>query len=197
MRSFLARNFGMNRTGLKGQSQRGRLRRLGMLVEALELRNLLTAGSVVQTGALVTVTPASNGPNTTMVSYQSVGGVKMLNVNFNGTNYDFSVAQVAFLDYEGAGVGARETFEDSTSLHVVAYGGSGTNLLVAGAGQDELIGGTGVNTLVAGTGVDELVGGSGTNVYDVNGSGSTMILEVGQHNTINTPAGSSGQVVID
>ena len=156
----------------------------------------MAAGSVVQTGALVTVTPATNGPNTTMVSYQSVGGVKMLNVNLNGTNYNFSVAQVAFLYYEGASVGGAQTFEDSTSVHIVAYGGSGTNLFVAGAGQDELIGGSGVNTLVAGPGVDELVGGTGTNVYDLNGSGSTVIFEVGLHNTINTSAETTGQVAI-
>jgi Ca2+-binding RTX toxin-like protein len=162
-------------------------------VEALESRRLMAAGSVVQTGALVTVNPSSTGPNTAIVSYQSVGGVKMLDVNLNGTDHDFSLAQVGFVYYQGAAFSGAQTFENMTNLHTVAWAGSGENVFVSGgSGQDTFYGGSGSNTYYAGTGSDMLLGGSGPNVFYENATGSGVIFRLGQNNTINLPAGGLG-----
>ena len=102
MRSFF-RNVGVfGRTLSVGRNRGARPRRLRAGVEDLESRNLMTGGSVVQTGGLVTVTPAPSGPNTAIVSYHSVNGTTMLDVNLNGTDHDFSLSQVGFVYYMGS-----------------------------------------------------------------------------------------------
>ncbi len=180
-----------------GRGRKARSRRLEARVEGLERRNLMASGSVVQSGGLVTVTPAPTGPNTAIVSYQNVGGTTMLDVKFNGTDNDFSLAQVGFVYYRGTGVSGDQTFENETSLHTVAWGGSGSNLFVSTSGADEFFGGSGDNTFVAGAGYDVLVAGNGNNVFDENAAGSGFILEAGSSDTINAPPGSStGYIVI-
>ena len=72
----------------------------------------------------MTITPASVGPNIAVVSYQSHNGATMVDVNLNGTDHFFSPSQVGFVYYEGSGISGAQTFEDSTSLHSVAWGGS-------------------------------------------------------------------------
>jgi Ca2+-binding RTX toxin-like protein len=157
----------------------------------------LTWGSVVQVGGLVTVTPASSGPNVAIVSYQNVNGTTALNVNLNGNNFDFSLSQVGFVYYEGSGVGGSQTFQNTTSLHTVAWGGSGTNLFESsGNAEDEFFGGSGSNTFDAGSGFDVLIGGSGPNTFNESLTGSGLILEVGSSNTINVPAGATGQYYV-
>lgn len=185
--------------GLKnenGRDVRRDSRRLEARVEALEGRHLLTGGSVVQNGALAIITPAATGPNVAIVSYQSHNAVKMLDVNLNGADNYFSLSQVAFVYYEGSGIAGSQTFEDSTSLHTVAWGGSGSNLFQGGSGQDEFFGGSGSNTFDAGSGFDVFVGGTGANVFNENASGSGDIFEVGIQNTINVPQGSTGHYAI-
>ena len=167
----MTRSFFGGKLGVSGASQVGRnhkpaSRRLGARVEGLESRSLMTGGSVVQSGGLVTVTPASAGANTAIVSYQSVKGTTMLDVNLNGTDHDFSLSQVGFVYYMGSGVSGSQTFANTTGLHTVAWGGSGTNLFVGGTGQDIFFGGSGANTFDAGSGFDELVGGNGGNVFN-------------------------------
>jgi Ca2+-binding RTX toxin-like protein len=171
-------------------------RRLEARVEGLERRNLMAGGSVVQSGGLVTVTPAPTGPNTAIVSYQNVGGTTMLDVNLNGSDNYFSLAQVGFVYYMGTGVSGNQTFENETSLHTVAWGGSGSNLFVSTSGADEFFGGSGNNTFVAGTGYDVLVAGNGGNVFDENAAGSGFILEGGSSDTINAPAGASANYIV-
>jgi hypothetical protein len=153
----------------------------------------MAAGSVVQSGGLVTVTPSATGPNTAIVSYQNVRGTTMLDVNLNGSDNDFSLAQVGFVYYMGSGASGAQTFENETSLHTIAWGGSGTNLFVSTSGPDEFFGGSGTNTFVAGTGYDVLVAGSGNNVFDENAAGTGFILESGTSDTINAPPGSAGR----
>ena len=120
----------------------------------------------------------------------------MLDVNLNGTANFFSLSQVAFVYYEGSGISGTQTFMDSTSLHTVAWGGSGSNLFQGGSGQDEFFGGSGSNTFVAGSGFDVLVGGTGANVFNENASGSGEIFEVGTQNTINAPQVTTGSYMI-
>ena len=179
-----------------GRVQRARSRRLVARVEDLERRNLMAAGSVVQSGGLVTVNPSSTGPNTAIVSCKNVGGTTMLDVNLNGSDNYFSLAQVGFVYYMGSSVSGAQTFENETSLHTVAWGGSGTNLFVSTTGPDEFFGGSGDNTFVAGTGYDVLVAGSGNNVFDENSAGTGFILEAGSSDTINAPPGSSGGYIV-
>ena len=190
-RSVFGRLFGI------GRAHKSRSHRLAARVEGLEARALLTGGSVVQGGGLVTVTPASSGPNVAIVSYQNVNGTMELNVNLNGSNFDFSLSQVGFVYYEGSGVGGSQTFQNTTSLHTVAWGGSGTNLFESsGNDQDEFFGGSGGNTFDAGSGFDVLIGGSGPNTFNESLTGSGEILEVGSSNTINVPAGATGQYYV-
>jgi Ca2+-binding RTX toxin-like protein len=171
-------------------------RRFEAKLESLESRGLLAGGSVAQVGALVTITPASSGPNVAVVSFAPVNGTQMLDVNLNGTNNYFSTAQVGFVYYMGSGISAAQTFENTTTLHTVAWGGSGANLFVGGPGSDEFIGGTGLNVFDAGTGFDELVGGLGVNVFNENAAGSGMIEEIGTQNSVNAlPASGSYQVL--
>ena len=145
-----------------GRTHKSRSRRLQACVEGLEFRSLLSGGSVVESGGLVTVTPASSGANVAIVSYQNVKGTMELNVNLNGSNFDFSLSQVGFVYYEGSGVGGSQTFQNMTSLHTVAWGGSGSNLFESsGNAQDEFFGGSGSNTFDAGSGFDVFIGGSG------------------------------------
>lgn len=179
-----------------GCGRRGPSRRLAGWVEGLERRDLMAGGSVVQSGAFVTVTPAPTGPSTAIVSYQNVGGKMMLDVNLNGTDNDFSLAQVTLVEYMGTGASGNQTFENETSLHTVAWGGSGSNLFVSTTGADEFFGGSGNNTFVAGTGYDVLVAGNGNNVFDENAAGSGFILEAGSSDTINAPPGSSSAYVV-
>ena len=187
LRPVIGRLFGIGRT------QKSRSHRLQAHVEGLEFRSLLTAGSVVQSGGLVTITPASSGTNVAIVSYQNVNGTTEVGVNLNGTNFDFSLNQVGFIYYEGAGVGGSQTFQNMTSLHTVAWGGSGSNLFEScGGAQDEFFGGSGSNTFDAGSGFDVLIGGSGPNTFNESATGSGEILEVGSNNTVNAPQGGNG-----
>ncbi len=193
-RSMFVRLFGL--AAQTGPDGRVKPRRLEATVEGLEGRQLLTGGSVVQNGALAIITPASTGPNVAIVSYQSHNGVKMLDVNLNGANNYFSLSQVAFVYYEGSGISGAQTFEDSTSLHTVAWGGSGSNLFQGGSGQDDFFGGSGSNTFDAGNGYDVLIGGTGANVFNENASGSGEIVPVGTQSTIIVPPGAAGQYTI-
>jgi hypothetical protein len=197
VQSFLSRKFGVARADQGCRDAKARSRRLEAKVETLESRELLTGGSVVQSGALVTVTPAPSGPNVAIVSYQVHGGATVLDVNLNGSDNYFSLSQVGFVYYEGSGVGGAQTFENNTSLHTVAWGGSGTNLFESNGGAaDEFIGGSGSNTFDAGSGFDVLIGGAGANVFNESATGSGEIIEVGDQNTINTPPGATGHYTI-
>jgi hypothetical protein len=168
-------------------------RRLVACLEGLESRSLMAAGSVVQSGGLVTVTPASSGANLAIVSYQNVKGTTELDVNLNGNNFYFSLSQVGFVYYVGSGVGGSQTFQNTTSLHTVAWGGSGTNLFESsGNAQDEFFGGSGTNTFEAGSGFDIFIGGSGSNTFNESLTGSGIILEVGANNTVNVPSCATG-----
>ena len=71
------------------------------------------------------ITPASVGANVAVISYQTVKGTPELNVNLNGTNFDFSLSQVGFVYYQGSNIGGSQTFQNMTSLHTVAWGGWG------------------------------------------------------------------------
>jgi Ca2+-binding RTX toxin-like protein len=169
-----------------------RERRLEARVEGLESRNLMTtAGSVVMSPGLITVTPASAGSNIAIVSYANVNGQTMLDVNLNGNDNYFNPARVGAVYYMGSGASGAQTFENGTSLHSVAWGGSGSNEFIGGTGSDEFIGGSGANTFDAGSGLDLLVGGSGANTFDENAAGFGIISESGASNTINAPSGSS------
>jgi hypothetical protein len=190
MRSFFGRQMRID-PGRKARSHR-----LETRVEGLESRTLMTGGSVVQSGALVTVTPASTGPNTAIVSYQNHQGTTMLDVNLNGSDNYYSLSQVGFVYYLGSGASGAQTFQDSTSLHVVAYGGSGTNLFEGGSGQDDFFGGSGSNTFDAGSGYDLLIGGVGANVFNEDATGSGLIMEVGNDNAINGPTVASESYMI-
>jgi Ca2+-binding RTX toxin-like protein len=170
------------------QSRHIRTRRLTPLVDGLEARNLLTAGSVVQSGALVTIAPASTGQNVATVSYVSVSGQQKVDVNLNGTNYYFAPAGVAAVYYLGSCTSGSQTFTNETSIHSVAFGGSGTNLFEGGSGSDEFVGGSGSNTFIAGTGFDVLMGGGGVNVFVENQAGSGAITEIGTANTVEVPS---------
>jgi hypothetical protein len=147
---------------------------------------------VVQSGLLVTVTPSPVGPNTAIVSYQTVGGATELDVNLNGTAHDFAQGQVGFVYYLGSTTPGAQTFENETNLHSVAWGGSGTNVFVSTAGQDEFFGGSGTNIFYAGSGYDVLQGGSGVNIYNESATGSGIIFEVGSNNTVNVPSAQTG-----
>ena len=176
-----------------GRYHKSTSRRLVARLEGLESRNLMAAGSVVQSGGLVTVTPASSGANVAIVSYQNVKGTVELDVNLNGNNFYFSLSQVGFVYYEGSGVGGSQTFQNTTSLHTIAWGGSGTNLVESsGNAEDEFFGGSGTNTFDAGSGFDMFIGGSGSNTFNESLTGSGAMLEVGANNTVNAPSGATG-----
>lgn len=191
MRPFLGQTTAMV------QNQKSKSRRLLAHVEGLETCSLMAAGSVVQYGGLVMITPASVGANVAVVSYLTVKGTTELNVNLNGANFDFSLSQVGFVYYEGSNVGGSQTFQNLTSLHTVAWGGAGSNLFESGGGaQDEFFGGSGSNTFDAGSGFDVLIGGSGPNTFNESSKGSGIIIEQGNTNTVNVPPGASGQYYI-
>jgi Ca2+-binding RTX toxin-like protein len=174
-----------------GRDHKARSRRLEARVEGLEGRELMTAGSVVQVGSAVSVMPASTGASTTVVSYQNHNGNLMIDVNLNGNNNYFGPSQVYSLSYLGNVSSGAQTFEDTTSLNVVALGGSGTNLFEGGSGQDTFFGGPGTNTFDAGSGYDLMVGGYGLNVFNENAVGSGEIIEIDNANTVTVPSGGS------
>ena len=83
-------------------------------------------------------------------------------------------------------VAAQQTFENTTSLHTVFWGGSGINVFTSeGTGQDEFFGGSGSNVFNTGLGYDVFFGGSGSNVFNENPGGSGIFDEVGSSNTVN------------
>lgn len=165
-------------------------------VDGLERRELLTGGSVVDAGPFVLVTPASTGPNTTVVSYQQHNGTTMLDVNLNGIDQYFNAFQATSLYYLGSSASGDQTFEDNTRLNVIALGGSGTNVFEGGAGNDTFIGGSGSNTFDAGTGFDIMVGGPGASVFNESATGSGVIEECGGFNSINAPPNQTGSYMI-
>jgi RTX calcium-binding nonapeptide repeat (4 copies) len=191
-KSMCARLSGPRMSHRLGRRGRARPRQLEAGVERLESRGLLSGGSVVLSQGLVTITPASVGPNIAVVSYQSHNGASMLDVNLNGVDSYFSLSQVGFVYYKGSGTSGAQTFVDRTSLHTVAWGGSGTNVFQAGSGQDTCFGGSGSNTFYAGSGYDVLVGGAGPNVFNENAVGSGQILKVGLQNSVNVPRDATG-----
>jgi Ca2+-binding RTX toxin-like protein len=184
--------FLFSRISATRHNQRSRSRRIAANAECLESRNLLTG--VVQSGVFVFVTPASTGPNTAVVSYQSVNGVAKLDVNLNGVNNYFTQSQIGYVYYEGSGASGSQTFQNLTSVMTEAWGGSGSNLFEGGSREDVFFGGSGTNTFDAGTGFDEMIGGAGTNVYNENSAGSGVIITEGTSNTINTPTSSTSPV---
>ena len=181
----------------KAPRKRARTCRLDARVEGLECRGLMTGGSVVSTPGLITVMPSSTGPNVAIVSYQTVSGTRMLDVNLNGIDHEFSLGQVGFVYYKGSAIGGSQTFENMTSLHTVGWGGSGTNTFISGGtGSDEFFGGTGSNTFYAGTGYDEFIGGSGANTFVESATGSGLIFRAGGSNTIIVTAESTGSYTV-
>jgi len=189
MQSVFGRQFGIGRADRVDRDRKAKSRRLQPSVAGLERRNLLSGGSVTMQGAAAIVTLAPSGPNTVVVSYQTVSGAKMLDVNLNGTDHDFSPSQVQMVYCNGSGLSGNLTFTNkNTSVLTVAIGGSGNNTFTGGAGTDEFVGGSGAtstNTFNAGTGFDIMAGGSGINVYYENPNGSGLIIETGSSNTIN------------
>jgi hypothetical protein len=117
-------------------------------------------------------------------------------VNLNGVAFNFSLAAVGFVHYQGSGSSGAQTFENETGLHSVAWGGSGSNLFVSTTANDEFFGGSGTNTFDAGSGTDMLIGGSGANTFNESVVGSGEIIEVGSNNTVNVPSGSTGSYYI-
>ena len=192
MRSVKFWKFWMGGRGRVGRDHKAKSRRLGLVVEDLESRNLMTAGSVVQSGGLVSVTPAPTGPNIAIVSYQNVNGTTMLDVNLNGADNYFSLAQVGFVFYMGMNASGNQTFENDTNLFAVGWGGSGNNVFVSTTSFDEFFGGSGSNTFDAGSGFDVMIGGTGPNVFNENAGGSGVIMEVDGANMVNVAPGSSG-----
>jgi Ca2+-binding RTX toxin-like protein len=178
------------------RKQRAKSRRFDARVDRLEGRNLMTGGSVVLAGGLVTITPSSTGPNVAIVSYQNVSGTRELDVNLNGVDHYFGLNAVGFVYYRGSSVSGAQTFENETGLHTVAWGGSGANLFASTTGNDEFFGGSGTNTFDAGSGPDMLIGGSGPNVFNESISGSGEILESGSSNTVNVPPNQTGSYFV-
>ncbi len=170
--------------------------KLGMAVESLETRNLLTGGSVVQTGALVTITPAPGGPNSAVVSYASVAGVTKLDVNLNGVDYFFNPSQIGAVYYEGSGLTGNQSFANSARVEGVAWGGVGSNNFVGGPALNEFYGGAGPDTFNAGTGFTYMLGGVASNTFVESQTGSGEIVEEGNQNTIVVPPGQSGHYVV-
>ncbi|MGC8640312.1 MAG: hypothetical protein ACP5XB_10605 [Isosphaeraceae bacterium] len=191
-KSMFARLFGLGMADRPGRHGRARSRQVDANVERLESRGLLSGGSVVLSQGLVTITPASVGPDLAVVSYQTHNNATMLDVNLNGVDNYFSLTQVGFVYYKGSGISAAQTFVNRTSLHTVAWGGSGTNVFQAGSGQDTFFGGSGSNTFDAGTGFDVFIGGAGPNVFNENPTGSGEILLMGHQNTVNVPPNATG-----
>lgn len=191
-KSRFARLFGPGMAHRLGRDGGAKSHQLQFEVQQLEGRELLSGGSVGLSQGLVTITPASVGPNTAVVSYQTHNGATMLDVNLNGADNFFSLSQVGFVYYKGSGFAGAQTFVDKTSLHTVAWGGSGTNVFQAGSGQDTFYGGAGSNTFYAGSGFDLLIGGTGPNVFNESARGSGEIFRIGTHNTVNVAQGGVG-----
>ena len=198
MRSILGGRLGIVGVDRMGRDRKSKQRRLQAGVEGLESRNLMSVvGPVTLSAGLVTITPAPNGPNTAVVSYQNHSGATMLDVNLNGTDNYFSLAQVGMVEYMGSGISGDQEFQNNTNLHTVAFGGTGTNLFEGGSGQDVFVGGSGSNTFDAGSGFDVLIGGSGTNAYNESSTGFGIIIEVGSSNTISPPSVSTGNYIVN
>jgi Ca2+-binding RTX toxin-like protein len=190
--------FACGRTeGGRRRNRGANSRQIRATVEGLESRNLMTTtGSVVQSPLLITITPPSTGPVVATVSYAIVNGATELDVSLNGANHYFNPAQVGAVYYMGSAASGSQVFQNETSLHSIAWGGSGSNEFIGGTGSDEFIGGAGPNVFYAGTGLDLLVGGAGANVYNENSVGSGIISESGGSNTANVPSGSSPNYTI-
>jgi Ca2+-binding RTX toxin-like protein len=156
------------------------------------------AGSVtLASWGLVTVVPDGTlSRNTAIVSYRTVGGATKVDVNLNGTDDDFNPTQAFLVEYMGTGVSGTQTFQNTTGLTTVAFGGSGENTFIGGSGADEFVGGSGENTFDAGIGFDVLVGGSGSNTYNESQAGSGLILRLGSSNTVNTPPAATGSYLV-
>lgn len=196
VRSLFARRFGIVEAGRVGRDRKAQRRQLQPSVDGLEERKVLTAtgaGSVVQAGILVIVTPSTTPGvnNNVTVSYQQVSGVMKVDVNLNGTDNYFTMGRVAQVLFEGSGTSNNDTFTNKTGITSIVYGGNGNDVFYGGSGIDDFYGGSGTNTFYAGTGYDMLEGGSGSNTFDLNATGSGTIYDHAG-DTINDPPGMTG-----
>ncbi len=157
-------------------------------VDGMERRALMAAGFVTAFGSTVEVMPAPTGASVLTVSYQTVDGVRELDVNLNNANHYFSLTRPMSVDFFGEASSGNETFTNTTSVDTDATGGSGNNTFVGGSGNDNFYGGSGTNTFTAGTGYDILVGGTGKNVFHLSSTGSGKVVERSPSDKIDGPA---------
>ena len=196
MSRYLSRKIHAAVVAQTARERRARQRCFHTRVERLEDRNLMAGGSVVLAAGLVTITPASTGPNTAIVSYQNVSGTKMLDVSLNGSSHYFGVATVGFVYYEGSGVSAHRLLKmkpastrsrGAALARISSWAPPATTTFSAARAPTR-------STRAA-----ELTCSSAaraTNVFNENAAGTGDIIEVGSSNTVNVPPGSTGTYYI-
>jgi Ca2+-binding RTX toxin-like protein len=185
--AFIGHSVGSIRRARTLRDRKAPSRPLLPSVDGMERRALMAAGFVTAVGSTVEVMPAPTGPNVLTVSYQTVDGVRELDVNLNNANHYFSLTKAMSVDFFGAGFSGNDTITNTTSVDTDATGGSGNNTFVGGTGNDHFYGGPGTNTFTAGTGCDLLVGGTGKNVFNLSSTGSGRVIEGSHSDKIDGP----------
>ena len=134
-------------------------------------------------GANVQVSPAgiSVSVGGTTISTTSLTGSGEAIVQLQGSN-DVVDASADPDPIQLIGNGSSETL----------IGGTGNDLIVAGAGQNSLVGGSGTDTLVSNGGDDTLVGGSGETVYRINPGSDPDVEATGADNILDFSIASLG-----
>jgi hypothetical protein len=126
--------------------------------EALEDRQLMAASLVG--GSLVVAGTAAND-SVAVNNYHSLLG-DFYKVTTNGVNQYFRTSQVTTGAVYFYGYAGNDYFaNNSASLRVVAYGGTGNDSLIGNAKNDYLFGEDGNDYLYGGAGNDYLYGGNG------------------------------------
>ena len=154
--------------------------RVGNAIERLEERRLLS--TTLDAGVLTIM--GTEGHDT--ASVVEVKG--RLDVNDNGIVTSYSRADVQKIMFYGLAGGDKFEVARDITIPVEAYGGTGRDTLVGGAGQDSLWGGKGADLLIGNDGADVLRGGRGND--RILGGGKIDVIYGGEgDDTINSGAG--------
>lgn len=140
------------------------LTRRGLRLESLEERRLLSVSRVFLNPTNSKITFVGSEVADTAVVSESIPGVIDVSFEHDGQLTEASYAKSAVSSIVFYGEGGSDSFTNTTSLNVKAFGGLGNDTIVGGSGVDELFGDDGDDTLIGGVGDDSIKGGAGNDL---------------------------------
>lgn len=144
-------------------------RNTGLSFERLEQRNLLAVSVSLDTGTGVLSVTGDTQANTVVLSLAS----DQLQVNADGTDYQFTAATVTQINFSGGN--GNDSLTNNTDIAINASGHAGDDTFVSGGGDDFIYGGPGQDNITVSGGSNTLYGHAGDDIIN-GGSGIDLIM---------------------